>query len=107
MRLLSHPKLLHVVLDRGLANDVRAFTLAGEAVAGPYRWGQYDLLVLPPAFPYGGMENPCLTFVTPSLIVGDRSATRVIAHEISHSWTGNLVTNVRARDRRRVGAASK
>uniref|UniRef100_A0A8B9GPR8 Leukotriene A-4 hydrolase n=1 Tax=Astyanax mexicanus TaxID=7994 RepID=A0A8B9GPR8_ASTMX len=56
-----------------------------ESLAGPYVWGQYDLLVLPPSFPYGGMENPCLTFVTPTLLV--------IAHEISHSWTGNLVTN--------------
>jgi len=49
-------------------------------------------LVLPPGFPYGGMENPCLTFATPSLIAGDRSLANVIAHEISHSWTGNLVT---------------
>ena len=56
-------------------------------------WGQYDLLVLPPSFPYGGMENPCLTFVTPTLITGDRSATTVVAHEIAHSWTGNWVTN--------------
>uniref|UniRef100_A0A4W4F5C0 Leukotriene A-4 hydrolase n=1 Tax=Electrophorus electricus TaxID=8005 RepID=A0A4W4F5C0_ELEEL len=56
-----------------------------ESLAGPYVWGQYDLLILPPSFPYGGMENPCLTFVTPTLLV--------IAHEISHSWTGNLVTN--------------
>uniref|UniRef100_A0AAZ3PKI7 Leukotriene A-4 hydrolase n=1 Tax=Oncorhynchus tshawytscha TaxID=74940 RepID=A0AAZ3PKI7_ONCTS len=56
-----------------------------EDLAGPYVWGQYDILVLPPSFPYGGMENPCLTFATPTLLV--------IAHEISHSWTGNLVTN--------------
>ncbi|XP_053112798.1 leukotriene A-4 hydrolase isoform X2 [Hemicordylus capensis] len=64
-----------------------------EDLAGPYVWGQYDLLVLPPSFPYGGMENPCLTFVTPTLLAGDRSLSNVIAHEISHSWTGNLVTN--------------
>ncbi len=51
------------------------------------------MLVLPPSFPYGGMENPCLTFVTPTLLAGDRSLSNVIAHEISHSWTGNLVTN--------------
>lgn len=55
--------------------------------------GVYDLLVLPPSFPFGGMENPCLTFVTPTLLAGDRSLVDVIAHEISHSWTGNLVTN--------------
>lgn len=56
-------------------------------------WGSYDLLVLPPSFPYGGMENPCLTFVTPTLLAGDKSLVGVIAHEIAHSWTGNLVTN--------------
>ena len=64
-----------------------------EAMLGPYIWGIYDLLVLPPSFPYGGMENPCLTFVTPALLTGDRSMTDVVAHEIIHSWTGNLVTN--------------
>uniref|UniRef100_A0A6P7FLV3 Leukotriene A-4 hydrolase n=1 Tax=Diabrotica virgifera virgifera TaxID=50390 RepID=A0A6P7FLV3_DIAVI len=64
-----------------------------EDICGPYVWGIYDLLVLPPSFPYGGMENPCLTFVTPTLLAGDRSLANVIAHEISHSWTGNLVTN--------------
>ena len=58
-----------------------------------YAWTQYNILVLPPAFPYGGMENPTLTFATPSLIAGDKSLANVIAHEISHSWTGNLVTN--------------
>lgn len=64
-----------------------------EAICGPYRWGVYDLVVLPPSFPYGGMENPCLTFVTPTLLAGDRSLADVVAHEITHSWTGNLVTN--------------
>lgn len=64
-----------------------------ENLVGAYVWGQYDLLVLPPSFPYGGMENPCLTFVTPTLLAGDKSLSNVIAHEISHSWTGNLVTN--------------
>ncbi|XP_048743567.2 leukotriene A-4 hydrolase-like isoform X1 [Ostrea edulis] len=64
-----------------------------EDLMGPYIWGQYDLLVLPPSFPYGGMENPCLTFVTPTLLAGDKSLADVVAHEISHSWTGNLVTN--------------
>ncbi|KAJ2948302.1 hypothetical protein O0L34_g7539 [Tuta absoluta] len=66
---------------------------AAERLAGPYVWTQYDLLVLPPSFPYGGMENPCLTFVTPTLLAGDRSQADVIVHEIMHSWTGNLVTN--------------
>jgi hypothetical protein len=55
---------------------------AGEALAGPYVWGRYDLLLLPPSFPYGGMENPCLTFVTPTLLAGDRSLTNVVAHEV-------------------------
>ncbi|XP_064604430.1 leukotriene A-4 hydrolase-like isoform X1 [Liolophura sinensis] len=64
-----------------------------ESLMGPYVWGQYDLLVLPPSFPFGGMENPCLTFVTPTLLAGDRSLADVVAHEITHSWTGNLVTN--------------
>jgi aminopeptidase N len=58
-----------------------------------YRWTRYDILCLPASFPYGGMENPCLTFATPTLLAGDRSLADVIAHEIAHSWTGNLVTN--------------
>ncbi|XP_032077104.1 leukotriene A-4 hydrolase [Thamnophis elegans] len=73
--------------------EAEAMLKIAEDLAGPYVWGQYDLLVLPPSFPYGGMENPCLTFVTPTLLAGDRSLSNVIAHEISHSWTGNLVTN--------------
>ncbi|KAJ9599849.1 hypothetical protein L9F63_009889 [Diploptera punctata] len=64
-----------------------------EDLCGEYLWGIYDLLVLPPSFPFGGMENPCLTFVTPTLLAGDKSLADVVAHEISHSWTGNLVTN--------------
>lgn len=64
-----------------------------ESLVGPYVWEKYDLLILPPSFPYGGMENPCLTFVTPTVLAGDRSLASVIAHEVSHSWTGNLVTN--------------
>uniref|UniRef100_A0A2S2QJB2 Leukotriene A-4 hydrolase n=1 Tax=Sipha flava TaxID=143950 RepID=A0A2S2QJB2_9HEMI len=64
-----------------------------EQVCGPYVWKIYDLLVMPPSFPFGGMENPCLTFVTPTLLAGDRSLVNVVAHEIAHSWTGNLVTN--------------
>lgn len=73
--------------------DTESFISAAESIVGPYVWGRYDLLVLPPSFPYGGMENPCLTFVTPTLLAGDRSLANVIAHEIAHSWTGNLVTN--------------
>jgi leukotriene-A4 hydrolase len=64
-----------------------------EKLFGPYRWGRYDLLVLPPSFPYGGMENPRLTFVTPTVITGDRRLVSLIAHELAHSWSGNLVTN--------------
>jgi aminopeptidase N len=66
---------------------------AAEQLYGPYRWGRYDLLVLPISFPFGGMENPCLTFVTPTILAGDRSLTSLVAHELAHSWSGNLVTN--------------
>jgi len=64
-----------------------------EKLYGPYRWEQYDLIVLPPSFPFGGMENPRLTFATPTVIAGDRSLTSLVAHELAHSWSGNLVTN--------------
>ncbi|KAK2495177.1 hypothetical protein MC885_002352 [Smutsia gigantea] len=74
-------------------SETESMLRIAEDLGGPYVWGQYDLLVLPPSFPYGGMENPCLTFVTPTLLAGDKSLSNVIAHEISHSWTGNLVTN--------------
>ncbi len=73
--------------------DVDQMIKAAEHFVGEYVWGVYDLLVLPPSFPYGGMENPCLTFVTPTLIAYDKSLVSVIHHEIAHSWTGNLVTN--------------
>src|SRR5262249_56139429 len=66
---------------------------SAEALFGAYPWGRFDLLVLPPSFPYGGMENPRLTFLTPTLLTGDRSLVNVVAHELSHSWTGNLLTN--------------
>src|SRR5438132_100126 len=69
---------------------------AAEQLFGPYEWDRYDILVMPPSFPYGGMENPRLTFVTPSVLVGDRSLVSVIAHEAAHAWTGNLVTNANA-----------
>jgi len=65
---------------------------------GPYRWGRYDLIVLPPSFPFGGMENPRLSFLTPTLVAGDKSLTNVVAHELAHSWSGNLVTNSSWRD---------
>ena len=64
-----------------------------EAICGPYLWKKYDILVLPPAFAYGGMENPCMTYASPTLVTGDKANTDVIAHEIAHSWSGNLVTN--------------
>ena len=64
-----------------------------EKLYGPYAWGRYDLLVLPAAFPFGGMENPRLTFVSPTVIAGDRSLVSLVAHELAHSWSGNLVTN--------------
>ena len=64
-----------------------------ESLFGPYEWDRYDMLVLPPSFPYGGMENPRMTFLTPTLLAGDRSLVDVVAHELAHSWTGNLVTN--------------
>ena len=66
---------------------------AAERLFGPYEWDRYDLLVLPPSFPYGGMENPRMTFLTPTVLAGDRSLVDVVAHELAHSWTGNLVTN--------------
>jgi len=71
---------------------------ASEKLFGPYRWGRYDLLILPPSFPLGGMENPRLSFITPTSIAGDRSLTALIAHELAHSWSGNLVTNATWRD---------
>ncbi|MBR0553610.1 M1 family metallopeptidase [Stakelama marina] len=73
--------------------DLEKFVDAAEDLYGPYRWGRYDLLVLPPSFPFGGMENPRLTFATPTAIAGDRSLVSLVAHELAHSWSGNLVTN--------------
>ncbi|NCF15731.1 MAG: aminopeptidase [Gammaproteobacteria bacterium] len=78
--------------------DTQAMLELAEEMYGPYDWGRYDLLVLPPSFPYGGMENPRLSFITPSLLAGDRSLVSVIAHELAHSWSGNLVTNATWRD---------
>ncbi len=76
--------------------DAEAMITAAEALFGPYDWERFDILTMPPSFPYGGMENPRLTFITPTVIAGDRSLVSVIAHELAHSWTGNLVTNANA-----------
>ncbi|MFZ1660202.1 MAG: M1 family metallopeptidase [Flavobacteriales bacterium] len=73
--------------------DTEKMVEAAEKLYGPYRWGRYDVIVLPPSFPFGGMENPRLTFATPTILAGDRSLTALIAHELAHSWSGNLVTN--------------
>ena len=73
--------------------DTEKMIKTAESLYGPYRWGRYDILVLPPSFPFGGMENPRLTFATPTVIVGDKSLVSLIAHELAHSWSGNLVTN--------------
>ena len=78
--------------------DTEAMIAACEKLFGPYRWQRYDMLVLPPSFPYGGMENPRLTFLTPTVLAGDRSLVSLIAHELAHSWSGNLVTNATWRD---------
>lgn len=73
--------------------DMGKMVDAAEKIYGPYQWGRYDVLVLPPSFPFGGMENPMLTFATPTVIAGDRSLVSLIAHELAHSWSGNYVTN--------------
>ena len=73
--------------------DVESMVVACEKLFGPYRWGRYDMLILPPSYMWGGMENPRLTFLTPTVIAGDRSLVSLIAHELAHSWSGNLVTN--------------
>ena len=78
--------------------DTEKMISAAEALYGPYVWGRYDILVLPPSFPFGGMENPRLTFATPTILAGDKSLVSLIAHELAHSWSGNLVTNATWRD---------
>ncbi len=84
-----------VMMDRAAAElvDTERMVEAAEALYGPYRWGRFDVIVLPPSFPYGGMENPTLTFLTPTFIAGDKSLVGLVAHELAHSWSGNLVTN--------------
>ncbi len=83
------------VLDKAHSEFIHVEDMVtnAEKLYGKYLWEQFDLLVLPSSFPFGGMENPCLTFVTPTLLAGDRSLTNVVAHELAHSWSGNLVTN--------------
>lgn len=81
-----------VALAASEFSDTEKMIETAEKLYGPYRWGRYDILVLPPSFPFGGMENPRLTFATPTIIVGDKSLVSVISHELAHSWSGNLVT---------------
>jgi aminopeptidase N len=78
--------------------DTESMIQANEKMFGPYRWSRYDVLVMPPSFPEGGMENPRLSFITPTVVVGDKSLVSVIAHELAHSWAGNLVGNATWRD---------
>ncbi|MEI6895334.1 MAG: M1 family metallopeptidase [Colwellia sp.] len=88
------------ILDAAVAefNDTQAMIDKAEKMYGKYRWGRYDLLILPPSFPFGGMENPRLSFITPTVVAGDKSLVNLIAHELAHSWSGNLVTNESWRD---------
>ena len=73
--------------------DLDKMVAAASKLYGEYKWGRFDVLMLPPSFPFGGMENPMLTFATPTILAGDKSLTSLIAHELAHSWSGNLVTN--------------
>jgi aminopeptidase N len=86
---------LPTVVERAaweLADTPKMIT-AAEKLYGPYKWGRYDVLILPASYPFGGMENPRLTFATPTILAGDRSLVSLVAHELAHSWSGNLVTN--------------
>ena len=88
------------ILDAAAAEfaDTESMLIATEKAFGPYSWDRYDLLILPPSFPFGGMENPRLSFITPTVIAGDKSLVALIAHELAHSWSGNTVTNATWRD---------
>jgi hypothetical protein len=88
------------VVDRAANefSEVDQMVAAASKLYGPYRWGRFDILVLPPSFPFGGMENPRLTFATPTVLAGDRSLVSLVAHELAHSWSGNLVTNANWND---------
>jgi len=94
-----------VYSEKGILNaaaaefaDTESMLIATEEAFGPYSWDRYDLLILPPSFPFGGMENPRLSFITPTVIAGDKSLVSLIAHELAHSWSGNTVTNATWRD---------
>jgi leukotriene A-4 hydrolase/aminopeptidase len=88
------------ILDAAAAEfeDTESMLQVTEQTYGPYSWDRYDLLILPPSFPFGGMENPRLSFITPTVIAGDKSLVALIAHELAHSWSGNTVTNATWRD---------
>lgn len=92
----AEPALLDAAADE--FEDTESMLIATENKYGPYRWDRYDLLILPPSFPFGGMENPRLSFITPTVIAGDKSLVSLIAHELAHSWSGNTVTNATWRD---------
>ena len=92
----AEPELLEAAAKE--FEDTESMLEATEENFGPYRWDRYDLLILPPSFPFGGMENPRLSFITPTVIAGDKSLVALIAHELAHSWSGNLVTNASWRD---------
>jgi aminopeptidase N len=87
----AEPAMVHAAATEFA--DTEKMMQVAEALYGPYRWERYDILVLPPSFPFGGMENPRMTFATPTVIVGDKSLVSLVAHELAHSWSGNLVTN--------------
>jgi leukotriene-A4 hydrolase len=92
----AEPSMVHKAAHE--FEDTEKMIATAEQLYGPYRWGRYDLIVLPPSFPFGGMENANMTFATPTIVVGDKSLASVISHELAHSWSGNLVTNATWRD---------
>ena len=92
----AEPTVIHKAAKE--LEDTEKMVQAAERLYGPYRWDEYDVLILPPSFPFGGMENPRLTFATPTILAGDKSLVGLIAHELAHSWSGNLVTNATWRD---------
>ena len=92
----AEPQIIEAAAWEFAENEMRV--TEAEKLLGPYLWGRFDLLVLPPSFPYGGMENPRLTFLTPTAILGTRGQTYLITHELAHAWTGNLVTNATWQD---------
>jgi leukotriene-A4 hydrolase len=87
----AEPEIVEAAAWEFAENEAKI--VEAEKLLGPYLWGRYDLLILPPSFPYGGMENPRLTFLTPTAVLGTRGQTSLITHELAHAWTGNLVTN--------------